>query len=45
LGGVTAWFWERLPLWAVWAILAGACLLSAGFIFSIMRRLERVANA
>ena len=45
LVGVTAWFWERLPLWAVWAILAGACLLSAGFIFSIMRRLERVANA
>jgi POT family proton-dependent oligopeptide transporter len=45
LVGVTAWFWERLPLWAVWAILAGACLLSAAFIFSIMRRLERVARA
>jgi POT family proton-dependent oligopeptide transporter len=45
LVGVTAWFWERLPLWAVWAILAGACILSAGFIFSIMKRLERVARA
>jgi len=45
LVGVTAWFWERLPLWAVWAILAGACLLSAAFIFSIMKRLERVAKA
>lgn len=45
LVGVTAWFWERFPLWAVWAILAGACILSAAFIFSIMKRLERVAKA
>jgi POT family proton-dependent oligopeptide transporter len=45
LVGVTAWFWERVPLWAVWAILAGACILSAVFIFSIMKRLERVARA
>ncbi len=45
LVGVTAWFWMRVPLWAVWAILAGACLLSAAFIFSIMKRLERVARA
>jgi proton-dependent oligopeptide transporter, POT family len=45
LVGVTAFFWERLPLWAVWAVLAGACVLSAGFIFSIMKRLERVAKA
>jgi len=29
----------------VWAILAGACILSAAFIFSIMKRLERVAKA
>jgi POT family proton-dependent oligopeptide transporter len=45
LVGVTAFFWERLPLSAVWAILAGACVLSAAFIFSIMKRLERVAKA
>jgi len=45
LVGVTAWFWMRVPLWAVWAILAGACVLSAAFIFSIMKRLERVARA
>jgi POT family proton-dependent oligopeptide transporter len=45
LVGVTAFFWERLPLWTVWAILAGACVLSAAFIFSIMKRLERVARA
>jgi len=45
LVGVTAYFWERLPLWAVWAILAGACILSAAFIFSVMKRLERVSKA
>jgi POT family proton-dependent oligopeptide transporter len=45
LVGVFAWFWTRVPLWSVWAILVGACLLSAAFIFSIMTRLERVARA
>jgi len=45
LVGVIAWFWMRVPLWAVWAILVGACLLSAAFIFAIMKRLERVAKA
>jgi len=44
LVGVIAWFWMRVPLWAVWAILVGACLLSAAFIFSIMKRLERAAR-
>lgn len=45
LVGVIAWFWMRVPLWAVWAILVAACVLSATFIFSIMKRLERVAKA
>lgn len=45
LVGVVAWFWMRIPLWTVWAVLVAACLLSAAFIFSIMKRLERVARA
>ena len=45
LVGVTAYFWERLPLAAVWAVLVAACLVSAGFIFAIMKRLERAAGA
>jgi POT family proton-dependent oligopeptide transporter len=45
LVGVIAWFWMRVPLWAVWAILAGCCLLSFTFMASVMRRLERVAKA
>jgi POT family proton-dependent oligopeptide transporter len=45
LVGVIALFWMKVPLWSVWAILVGACLLSATFMFSIMKRLERVARA
>jgi POT family proton-dependent oligopeptide transporter len=45
LVGVTAFFWERLPLTAVWGILVAACVLSAAVIFLIMKRLERAANA
>jgi len=45
LVGVVAWFWMRVPLWALWTILVAACLLSAAFMFSIMKRLERVARA
>jgi len=33
-----------LDLWQLWAIFTVCCLLSALFIFSIMKRLERVTN-
>ncbi|MBM3294633.1 MAG: peptide MFS transporter [Candidatus Aminicenantes bacterium] len=45
LVGVVAWFWMRVPLWALWTILVAACLLSAGFMFAVMKRLERVSKA
>ncbi|MDR0994960.1 MAG: peptide MFS transporter [Tannerella sp.] len=35
--------WGDLPLWMVWSVLIVLCLLSALFIFSIMKRLEKVA--
>ncbi len=44
LVGVVAWFWMRVPLWALWSILVVCCLLSAGFMFLIMKRLERAAR-
>ena len=38
--------WDHLQLWQLWAVLVVCCLISAIFIFSIMKRLERVtANA
>lgn len=33
-------FWGKLDLWQLWAIFIVCCLLSAIFIFTIMKRLE-----
>jgi POT family proton-dependent oligopeptide transporter len=32
--------WVRLEVWQVWSVFVVCCLLSAAFIFSIMKRLE-----
>ncbi len=37
---VGSFFWERIELWQLWTIFIVSCILSALFIFSIMRRLE-----
>jgi Dipeptide/tripeptide permease len=34
-------FWDVLPLWQVWSILIVLCCVSAIFMFSIMKRLEK----
>ncbi len=42
LVSVSAYLWGGLPLWAVWSVFIVLCLLSAAFMFSIMKRLEKV---
>ncbi len=32
--------WGRMPVWVIWLILGGLCMVSAIFIFSIMKKLE-----
>ncbi len=32
--------WVRIEIWQVWLIFVVCCLISAAFIFSIMKRLE-----
>ena len=32
--------WNKIPLWGVWTLLIGLCLVSALFMFSMMKRLE-----
>ena len=32
--------WNKVPLWGVWTLLIALCLISALFIFSIMKKLE-----
>ena len=44
LTSVGSFLWgTSLPLWQVWAVFVVLCLLSAVFMFSMMKRLERVA--
>lgn len=38
------YLWGDMELWMVWSVLIVCCLLSALFIFSIMKRLEKVAK-
>ena len=36
--------WGKIPTTLIWAILIGLCLLSAAFIFSIMKKLEAATS-
>ncbi|HUX96494.1 MAG TPA: peptide MFS transporter [Bacteroidales bacterium] len=41
---VGSFFWGKLDLWQLWLIFIACCLLSAAFIFSILKRLEKVGK-
>jgi POT family proton-dependent oligopeptide transporter len=42
---VGGWMWGFMPLWGLWLVLVICCLMSALFIFSVMKRLERVTTS
>ena len=42
LVSVGGFLWGGLPLWVVWSVFIVLCLLSAAFMFAIMKRLEKV---
>lgn len=42
LVGIAGSLWDKMPLYAFWGMLIVLCLLSALFIFSVMKKLERV---
>ncbi len=37
-------FWGKLDLWQLWLIFVVCCILSAAFIFSILKRLEKATK-
>ena len=43
LVAIIGYLWGGIQLWMVWSVLIVCCLLSALFIFSIMKKLEPVA--
>ena len=44
LVSVGGFLWAGLPLWSVWTVFIVLCLLSALFMFVMMKRLESVAK-
>ena len=40
LVSVGGFLWGELPLWSVWAVFVGVCLVAAVFMFAIMNKLE-----
>lgn len=42
LVSIIGMLWGGLPLWILWGILVVLCVISAIFIFSIMKKLEKV---
>ena len=43
--GFIGYFWDRIELWQFFAILVGLCLISAAFIFAVLKRLERTTQS
>ena len=44
LVAVGGFLWAGIPLWSVWAVFISLCLLSALFMFIMMKRLESVTK-
>jgi POT family proton-dependent oligopeptide transporter len=44
LTGVIGNLWSSLPVWSVWSILVACCLISALFMFTILKKLELVTK-
>jgi POT family proton-dependent oligopeptide transporter len=42
--GFVGYYWDRIELWQFFTILVVLCLISAGFIFSVLKRLERTTK-
>jgi POT family proton-dependent oligopeptide transporter len=43
--GLMGLLWDEVALWTFWAILVACCVLSALFIFSVLKKLEQAARA
>jgi POT family proton-dependent oligopeptide transporter len=37
--------WDKVELWQLWTVFIVCCLISAAFIFSIMKRLENATKS
>jgi POT family proton-dependent oligopeptide transporter len=44
LVSVGGFLWGNIPLWIVWTVFISLCVISAIFMFAMMKRLEKVAK-
>ncbi len=44
MAGLIGYFWDKIELWQFFIILVVMCLLSATFIFSVLKRLEKATK-
>ena len=40
LSSIPGLLWEKVPLWANWALLMGLCLIAAAMMFAMLRKIE-----
>jgi POT family proton-dependent oligopeptide transporter len=41
---IVGFLWTKLPVWGTWMVLVTCCVLSATFMFGVMKRLERATK-
>ena len=44
LSVVPSQLWDKMPLWQIWAILMGLCIISGLIMFLMMKKLERATE-
>ena len=44
LSSIPGLLWEKVPLWANWAILMGLCVIAAAIMFAMLRKIESATN-
>jgi len=42
---IGSYLYERIPVWQVWGVFIVLCLIAAAFIFSVMKKLEKVSKS
>ncbi len=44
LSSIPSMLWDKVPLWVNWSVLMALCIISAVFMFSMMKKLEAATN-
>ncbi|MBQ1618647.1 MAG: peptide MFS transporter [Bacteroidales bacterium] len=45
LSSIPGLLWEKVPLWANWALLMGLCLIAAAIMFAMLKKIEAATES